>query len=91
MHASALFRACGCVALFLPVVTGTAFAANQSADETANINKTVLSCFSVVPPKPGQENCDQVCSGRNAACVGLVRNGATSPGVGCDTVTSDSG
>jgi hypothetical protein len=88
VHAAELFRTCWRVALFLLVVTGSTFAADKSAGDAAVIDRAALSCFSVTPPKSGQESCDQVCSGKDkdAACVGLVAHGGTSPGIDCDSI-----
>jgi hypothetical protein len=69
--------------LFLALVSASAFAADKPSGGSTAASGSRLSCFSITPPHDRKASCDRLCAAKEAACVGMVTNGAMNPGVGC--------
>lgn len=74
------------IVLLLALVATSAFAADdKSTSDSGAVRAGGLMCFSLQPEKSsvGVRSCDQLCAGKNAACVSLEMNGARNPGLSC--------
>ena len=59
-----------------------------AADNSSGKPRGGLVCFAITPPpdKP-KSSCDQLRAAKDAACAGMVTNGAMNPGVDCPDAT----